>query len=127
MKNKTLAILSAGVIAMSGALPCFADDDGPVHSVVQFFGATSAMVIDVPQGIVVDSLYRVPLKVQRTLAEHFGDPNGLGQNFVGAVLGIPAGFVWGIPYGALHGAKHAIGVGWDKPFSTESYIVTEEK
>lgn len=119
-------MLVAGALTLGMAAPSFADDD-PVDNMVKFMGVTTATVIDVPQGIVVDSLFRVPYKCQRTLAEHFGDEKGLGQNLAGIVLGVPVGFLWGIPYGALHGAKHAFSKGWEKPFSTESYIVTEEK
>lgn len=119
-------MLVAGALVLGTAAPSLADD-GPVDNMIKFMGVTTATVIDVPQGMVVDSLWRVPYKTQRTLAEHFGDEKGLGQNLAGFVLGWPVGMVWGVPYGALHGAKHAFSKGWEKPFSTESYIVTEEK
>jgi hypothetical protein len=127
MTKRTLAMLISGALALGTATPSFADGDGPVHNMVGLGGVTTGLLIDVPEGIVVDSLYRVPMKCQRTLAEHFGDSKGAGQNIAGALLGFPVGFVWGIPYGALHGAKHAFSKGWEKPFSTESYLVTEEK
>jgi hypothetical protein len=126
MKNKTLSLLVAGAIALGMSAPAFADG-GPVDDVVKLMGVTTATIIDVPEGVVLDSLWRVPYKCQRTLAEHFGDSKGLGQNVAGFVLGVPVGVVWGVPYGALHGAKHAFSKGWEKPFSTESYVVTEEK
>lgn len=127
MNKRTLSMLISGAIALGTATPSFADDDGPVHNAVGVGGVVTGVFVDVPQGIVVDSLYRVPMKCQRTLAEHFGDSKGFGQNVAGVVIGFPVGMVWGVPYGALHGAKHAFNKGWEKPFSTESYIVTEEK
>lgn len=127
MKNKLLALLAAGLMAMSTTAPAFADDSTPLGAVGCLLGATSALIIDVPEGILYHSLWNCPLKTTQYLAEAFGDKNGLGQNLAGAVLGIPTGFVWGIPYGAIMGGKHGIVTGWDKPFSTESYIVTEEK
>jgi len=81
------------------------------------------MIIDVPQGILVDALWRVPLKTQRALAEKFGDEKGFEQNVVATMIGVPVGMVWGVPEGALRGAKHGLGSGWEKPFSTESFIV----
>ena len=84
------------------------------------------MLIDTPEGVLYHSLWNCPKKTSHYLAESFGDENGLGQNLAGMVLGFPTGFLWGIPYGAIKGAKHGIGVGWEKPFSTESYLVMEE-
>ena len=84
--------------------------------------------------MVVDGLYRMPKKFWHGLAVAFGDnPSSdfglcfLGQQLMGITVGIPCGVVWGIPYGAIHGAKHGIGTGWDKPFSGESFCVSEEK
>jgi hypothetical protein len=73
--------------------------------------------------MVIDSLYRVPLKTERGLAEAFGDEKGFEQNVVGTVIGVPVGMVWGVPAGILRGAKHGLGTGWEKPFSTESFLV----
>lgn len=125
MKNKPLMLLLAAALSAGMALPSYAD--GKLGDVGSFFGSVTATVFDIPEGILVDSLYRMPLKTTRILAEKFGDEKGFQQNVAGAVLGIPVGFLWGIPYGAIHGARHGMTVGWDKPFSTESYIVTEEK
>jgi hypothetical protein len=124
MKNKMLILAIAG--AAFAVAPAFANG-GPVSSVGSLLGSTTALVVDVPEGVLVDSLYYVPHKTVKSLASAFGDEHGLLQNVVGMTIGIPVGVTWGIPYGALHGAKHALGTGWDKPFSTESYIVTEEK
>ena len=127
MKKKVLALLAASAIAMSTTAPAVADDSTPLGAVGCLFGATSAVIIDVPEGILWHSLWNCPLKTTQYLAETFGDSNGLGQNLVGAAFGIPAGFLWGIPYGAIAGGRHGMTVGWDKPFSTESYLVMEEK
>jgi len=134
MKNKTaLTLLTSFAVGCGFAAPSFADG-GPMNSAKSAAGATTALVVDVPEGIVVDSLYRCPKKCWHGLAVALGDnPRSdfglcyLGQQLVGITVGVPVGVVWGIPYGALHGAKHGIGSGWDKPFSTESYIVSEEK
>ncbi|HEY9776637.1 MAG TPA: hypothetical protein V6C81_22935 [Planktothrix sp.] len=133
MKNKTaLTLLTSLALGLGFVAPSIAD--GPMGSAKSAAGATTAFLVDVPEGIVVDSLYRVPKKCWHTLAVALGDnPSSdfglcyLGQQLVGITVGVPVGVVWGVPYGALHGAKHGIGSGWDKPFSSESYIVTEEK
>jgi hypothetical protein len=124
MKNNLLVGIAATAVLLTTAAPSFAK--GPVKQTVGFVGMTSAEIIDVPEGIVVDSAYRVPKHYWHVLANAFGDENGLGQNIAGAVIGIPFGVVFGVPYGAIHGLYHAWNSGWDKPFSTESYIVTEE-
>ena len=118
-------LLAACAISLGTALPSRADS--ALGDIGSFFGAVTAAIVDIPEGIIVDSLYRMPLKTTRILADKFGDEQGFQQNIAGAVLGIPTGFLWGIPYGAIHGGRHALTVGWDKPFSTESYIVSEEK
>lgn len=125
MKNR-MFMLAAAMVSLGTMTPALADG-GPVSSAASLLGATTAFVVDVPEGILVDSLYYVPKKTSKSLATHFGDEHGLLQNIVGMTIGIPAGMVAGVPYGALHGAKHGLGTGWEKPFSTESYIVTEEK
>jgi hypothetical protein len=125
MKKQVLALFAASAMAISTAAPSMADD-GPMSSVGALLGSTSAVIVDTPEGVLWHSLWNCPYKTQRTLAEHFGDENGMGQNLVGAVIGIPVGFVWGIPYGAIAGFRHGMTTGWDKPFSTESYMVWEE-
>lgn len=125
MKNKVLSLMAAGLIAIGVAGPARAGD-GPLGSVTSWLGSVTAFIVDVPEGILYHSLYNCPLKTSQYLAESFGDENGAGQNVVGAVLGVPTGILWGIPYGAIAGAKHGIGTGWEKPFSTESYIVVEQ-
>jgi len=127
MKKKVLGLIAASAIAMSTMAPAMAADDSPLGSVGSLMGATSAVIVDTPEGVLWHSLWNCPLKTTQYLAEAFGDSGGLGQNLVGAAIGIPTGFLWGIPYGALAGAKHGMGTGWDKPFSTESYLVMEEK
>jgi hypothetical protein len=130
MKKKTvLSLLTTAAIAVGFSAPALADG-GPMG----FAGATAGFLVDVPEGIVVDSLYRMPKKCWHGLAVAFGDnPSSdfglcyLGQQAMGIFVGIPFGVVWGIPYGAIHGAKHGIGSGWDKPFSGESFCVSEEK
>ena len=121
MKNKLILSLAALALSISTVAPALAE--GPAS----FIGSATAFTIDVPEGVVVDSLYYSPYACSKGLAIAFGDEHGKLQKVVGATIGIPVGFVWGIPYGALHGAKHGIGAGWDKPFSTDSYIVSDEK
>lgn len=125
MKNKALALIAAGMISLGAALPSLAD--GPLKSAAGLVGSTTAVIIDTPEGIVVNSLWRTPHTMQRQLAKHFGDEKGLGQNLAGFIIGWPVGMVWGVPYGAIVGARHGCITGWEKPFSMESYIVTEEK
>ncbi len=101
--------------------------DGFLGGVGSLLGSTTAGVIDVPEGILVNSLWRMPVKTTKALAERFGDEKGFYQNVVGATIGIPTGFLWGIPYGAVTGARHGLTSGWEKPFSTESYLVKDEE
>ena len=101
--------------------------DGFLGGVGSLLGSTTAGIFDVPEGILVNSLYRMPLKTTKALAERFGDEKGFYQNVIGATIGIPTGFVFGIPYGAITGAKHGLTSGWEKPFSTESYLVKDEE
>jgi hypothetical protein len=126
MKNKALALIAAGVMTLGAALPSMAAD-GPLGSVASFFGSVTAGIFDTPEGILVNSLWRTPYHTQRVLAEKFGDEKGLGQNVAAFIIGVPTGVVWGVPYGAITGARHGFTSGWEKPFSTESYLVTEEK
>lgn len=130
MKNKMLTLVAAAMVTVGTALPSFAD--GVLGGVGSFFGATTAMVVDIPEAIVVDSVYRCPKKCWKSLAYHLGDNHDqglcwLGQQMTGITLGIPVGVVWGVPYGFIHGGRHACDAGWEKPFSMDSYIVTEEK
>jgi hypothetical protein len=126
MKQKVFAVIAAGVMSLGVALPSMASD-GPLGSVASFLGSVTAGVFDTPEGILVNSLWRTPYKTQRILAEKFGNEKGFSQNIAAFVIGVPTGFVWGIPYGAITGARHGFVTGWEKPFSTESYLVTEEK
>ena len=131
MKNQVLTLLTAAAVAVGAALPSFADSS-VLGGVGSFFGATTATFVDVPEGIIVDSLYRCPKKCWKSLAYHLGDNHDQGlcwlsQNMMGIFVGIPVGVVWGVPYGAIHGGHHAWDTGWEKPFSTESFIVSEEK
>jgi hypothetical protein len=125
MKNKALALVSAAVMSLGFVLPSMAD--GVLGGVASAAGSITAGIIDTPEGIIVDSLYRCPHHAQRCLARSFGDEKGFGQNVVGAVIGFPFGFVWGIPYGAVDGLTHGVKTGWEKPFSMDSFNVTEEK
>ena len=122
MNKKSILLSLAAAFSLTTALPSYAGDSA-LGDIASFFGSSAAVVLDVPQGILVDSLWRVPRKTQRTLAEHFGDEKGFQQNVAATVLGVPFGVVWGIPAGALRGAKHGMDKGWEKPFSTESFIV----
>ncbi len=121
MKNKILGVMAVVALTSSALLPAMADGGGPVGAL----GAATATVVDTPEGMVLDSLYRCPMKCSKGLAETFGDENGWKQQIVGAVIGIPTGFVFGIPYGAFHGMHHAWNTGYDKPFSASSFIVCD--
>lgn len=122
MKKNSLVFAVTCALAVGTALPSFAAD-GALGSVASFFGSTTATVIDVPQGVLIDSMWRVPRQTEKALAEKFGDENGFEQNVVASIIGIPVGMVWGVPVGFLRGAKHGLGTGWEKPFSSESFIV----
>jgi hypothetical protein len=122
---KKLSLLTvAAALAIGAATPSYAND--AVNSFASLAGSTAATIIDIPEGIVVDSLWRMPLKTWHALADKFGDEKGFQQNVAGAVIGIPVGFVWGIPEGAIRGGRHGMTEGWEKPFSTESFLVINE-
>jgi hypothetical protein len=123
MMKKSAALLAILATAAVSA-PSFAD--GILGTTKSVAGSGTAMLVDVPEGLVVDSLVKCPCKASKSLAAAFGDENGWKQRIVGAVFGIPSGAVFGVPYGAIKGGKHAASVGWDKPFSSESFIVTNE-
>lgn len=118
MKINTVVLSTLASLAI--AAPCFADGGG----VKGLAGASTAFLVDVPEGIIVDSAYKCPYRATKGLAEAFGDEKGWKQNIVGAMIGIPTGAVFGVPYGAICGGHHAITVGWDKPFSSESFVVS---
>jgi hypothetical protein len=120
--KKSMVLTIASMLALGTATPSFANE--AVNNFASFAGSTAAVLVTTPQAMIVDSLWHQPVRVTHALAEHFGDEKGFQQNVVGALIGIPFGVVWGIPTGALRGAKHGLGVGWEKPFSTESF---EEK
>ncbi len=124
MKNKTFTLLAGLAITLGVASPSWA---GALADVAGLFGTVTAVIIDVPEGILVNSLYRLPVSTTKSLAKNFGDEKGVSQNLVGAAIGVPTGIVWGIPYGAIQGARHGWTTGWDKPFSTESFLVTSEE
>jgi hypothetical protein len=123
MKSRPLSVAALALMALSFSMPAFADGGGVMGAA----GSSTAMLIDVPQGIVVDSAVKCPYKASRSLADTFGDENGWKQMIVGTIIGIPTGFVFGIPYGAIAGGRHAMSVGWDKPFSVDSFIVSNEE
>lgn len=122
MRKTALVFSIASFMAFGAATPSYADGKG-LGSIASFFGSITATAFDVPTAVVVDSLWRVPLKTEHALAEKFGDEKGFQQNVAASVIGIPVGMVWGVPAGALRGAKHGLGTGWEKPFSTESFLV----
>lgn len=130
MKKKLLALMTAGILAASITAPAMADDSTPLGAVGSLLGSTTATIVDVPEGILYHSLYNCPLKTTQYLVEAFGGGATGGARFdqlvVSSVIGIPVGFLWGIPYGAIRGGTHGMTSGWEKPFSTESYIVIEE-
>ena len=119
-KSALLAILATAAISA----PALAD--GLMGTGKSLAGSGAAMLVDVPEGIVVDSAVKCPVKASKSLAGAFGDENGWKQRIVGAVFGVPSGAVFGVPYGAIKGGKHAASVGFDKPFSKDSFVVTNE-
>jgi hypothetical protein len=123
--KKSVLLALASLIALGTATPSFAN--GVVGDVCSVVGSTTATIVGVPEGILVDSLWRMPMKTWHTLADKFGDDKGFQQNVAGAVIGIPVGFVWGIPEGAIRGGHHGMTTGWEKPFSTESFLCLQEE
>ena len=123
--KKSVLLGIAALLAVGTATPSYAND--AVNSVASFVGSTAATIVDVPEGILVDSLWKMPLKTWHTLADKFGDEKGFQQNVCGAVIGIPVGFLWGIPEGAIRGGHHGMSTGWEKPFSTDSFLVFNEE
>jgi hypothetical protein len=122
MKSRSLSVAALALVALASSAPAFADGGGIMGAV----GAPVAFLIDVPEGVVVDSAVKCPYKFSTGLAGAFGDENGWKQIIVGTVIGVPSGFLFGIPYGAVAGGRHGLTVGWDKPFSAESFIVSNE-
>lgn len=122
MRKLALVLSLASAMAVGVNAPSYADGGG-LGSIASFFGSVTATAFDVPTAVVVDSLWRVPLKTEHSLAEAFGDEKGFQQNVAATLIGVPVGMVWGVPAGALRGAKHGLGTGWEKPFSTESFLV----
>jgi hypothetical protein len=124
--KKSLFLGLAAMMAVATVTPSYAND--AVNGVASWAGSTCATIVDVPQGIIVDSLWRMPLKMWHSIAAGCGDEHGFQQNVAGAVIGIPVGFLWGIPEGAIRGGHHGMTTGWEKPFSTDSFVcVGEEK
>lgn len=130
MKNKLIAIMTVVMMAATMASPALAADDTPLGQVGGLLGATTATIIDVPEGILYHSLYNCPLKTTQYLIDAFGGgattAARVDQAIVAGAIGIPVGFLWGIPYGAIRGGTHGMTTGWEEPFSTNSYIVIEE-
>jgi len=86
-------------MSLGAALPSMAD--GPLGSVASAAGSVTAVIVDTPEGIIVDSLWRCPHHAQKCLARSFGDEHGFGQNLAGYVIGWPFGVLWGIPTAPL--------------------------
>jgi len=122
--KKTVFLTIAASLALGATAPCNAE--GTMGDVASWAGSTTATVVDVPGGIIYDSLWRVPMKTWHALADRFGDEHGFQQNVAGAIIGIPVGFLWGIPEGAIRGGRHGMTTGWEKPFSTDSFNVMQE-
>lgn len=123
--KKSVLLAIASLLAVGSATPSYAND--AVNSVASLLGSTAATIVGVPEGIIVDSLWRMPMKTWHSLADSFGDEHGFQQNVAGAVIGVPVGFLWGIPEGAIRGGRHGMTVGWEKPFSTESFLCLEDE
>lgn len=124
MKNKVLTTIAAAAVLAGVALPSFA---GALDSGKSYLGRTTALVIDEPEGVALNSLWYQPKKIQKRLAVAFGDEKGVLQNMAAFVIGVPTGMVWGVPAGIIYGGRQAWSAGWEKPFSTESYIVPESE
>lgn len=123
MRKTALLLSVASALAFGAMTPTFAADDKGLGSIASFFGSVTAVCFDVPTAMVVDTFWRVPLKTEHALAGKFGDEKGFQTNVAATVIGVPVGMVWGVPTGFLRGAKHGMGTGWEKPFSTESFLV----
>ncbi|HEY9789440.1 MAG TPA: hypothetical protein V6D22_03510 [Candidatus Obscuribacterales bacterium] len=125
--KKSLFFGLAAMMAVATVAPSYAAD-GVLGGVASLAGSTCATVVGVPEGILVDSLWRMPMKMWHGLASGFGDEHGFEQNVAGAVIGVPVGFLWGIPEGAIRGGRHGMTTGWEKPFSTDSFVcIGDEK
>lgn len=122
---KKSIFLSLAALMAIGVAPSYADNVlGGVGNAV---GSACATTVCVPEGMLYDSLWRCPMNTWHKLAADFGDEHGFQQNVAGAVIGIPVGFLWGIPEGAIRGGRHGMTTGWDKPFSTDSFLVFGEE
>jgi hypothetical protein len=121
MKKSAALLAIFATLGMSS--PSFA---GCLDTGKSVAGTTTAMIVDVPEGIIVNTLAKCPRHARESLAATFGDENGWKQNIAGALIGWPAGMAFGVPYGLVKGAQHAASVGWEKPFSKESFVVTNE-
>ncbi len=111
--------------SLSFACPSFADG-GVMGAGKSYLGSATALFIDVPEGALVNSVYKCPMKASHSLAGAFGDENGWKQRIVGTCIGVPCGAVFGVPYGVVKGGQHALSVGWEKPFSVDSFVVSNE-
>ena len=118
---KTNSLILSALVCIGLAAPAMAD--GMAAKGKSALGSSTAFVVDVPEGMVVDSTVKCPVKCTRSLAEAFGDEKGWKQKIVGTLFGVPSGAVFGVPYGCVAGGKHALSTGWDKPFSKESFVV----
>jgi hypothetical protein len=119
------AILMLAALMAVGVAPSYADSC--LGGVGNAAGSTAATIVCTPEGLLYDSLWRCPHMFWHNLADRFGDQHGLGQNLAGLAIGIPAGVLWGIPEGAIRGGHHGMTTGWDKPFSTDSFLVMQEE
>jgi hypothetical protein len=124
MKRQLLLLIAACSVSVGLVRPAGAGVLGDVAGVC---GASTAVVIDAPEGVLLNSLWRCPKHYQHSIAEAFGDEHGLFQNVAGVVMGIPYGVVVGVPVGAIQGTRHGWTSGWDKPFSSDSFIVPDEE
>lgn len=122
MKKNVFTVLAVGALTLGLVSPSFA---GVLKETAGLFAAPTAAVVDTPEGVVIDSVVRLPYKTSKYMATTFGDEHGFGQKVVGSTIGVPVGFLWGIPEGAIHGFHHGWVSGWDKPFSSESFVVSE--
>jgi hypothetical protein len=124
MKRQLLLVLAACTVLVGLVRPAVAGVMGDVAGV---FGASTAVVVDAPEGLLLGSLWRCPKHYSHSLAEAFGDEHGLGQKVAGGLIGVPYGVVVGIPVGTIQGTRHGWTSGWDKPFGKDSFIVPDEE
>lgn len=128
-KKLATSFLLASALVGGFVSPTFAADETTFQSVVFFpvkvLGSATGAVIGVPMGIFKDSVKGYAMATRYT-ADAIGDKDGDVPLFIGAVVGGPIGAVGGGAYGVFDGMWHGASVGYEKPFSADSFKYKEE-